>query len=99
MFSVSLTCHFCRRPLKWADLSQQPAASNLPSAQGQPGARMKTDLEELQGSAASWTMQRATRGLCGALSDEKLDNPLWEDCTNSLLGQLDSLLRISGSDS
>ncbi|XP_070257553.1 beclin-2-like [Myotis yumanensis] len=92
MFSISLTCHFCR--------------FELPSAQGEPGdtleegsaSRMEADLEELQGSASGWTIQRTTTGL-GDLSGEELGHPLCEDCTDSLLRQLDSQLRISESES
>ncbi|KAK1328107.1 hypothetical protein QTO34_012530 [Cnephaeus nilssonii] len=72
MASIRFICHFCRRPLKLTpspetaglDLSQEPAASNFPSAQGDPGdtpeggsaSSVETDLEELQGSASSWAI-------------------------------------------
>ncbi|XP_006086095.2 beclin-2-like [Myotis lucifugus] len=99
MSSIRFMCHFCRGPLKRTsssetlglDLSQEPAASKFPSAQGGPGAApeegsasgMETDLEELQESASGWT----------TLSEDEIS---WSSPSNfTLLGELGSAGTLS----
>nr|KAF6300319.1 hypothetical protein mMyoMyo1_001439 [Myotis myotis] len=71
MSSICFICHFCCQPLKLIqstetsglDLSQEPSALKLPSAQQELGdtpeegsaSRMETDIEEFQDRASGWT--------------------------------------------
>ncbi|XP_019503103.1 PREDICTED: beclin-2 [Hipposideros armiger] len=145
MSCVRFICQCCSQPLKLnqsaqtlgLDTNQQPVASKLPSAQGEPGKTLgegptsgvETDTEELQDSASCrplpgdgrifrynshiftllgklgsgrtlHSIQKTTRGLFDILSgEEDLAHPLCQDCTDSLLEQLDTQLTISESDS
>uniref|UniRef100_G1Q483 Beclin 2 n=1 Tax=Myotis lucifugus TaxID=59463 RepID=G1Q483_MYOLU len=58
-----------------------------------------TLLGELASERTLSSIQRTIAGLGDVLSGEELDHPLCEDCTDSLLRQLDSQLRISESES
>ncbi|EPQ17782.1 Beclin-1-like protein 1, partial [Myotis brandtii] len=58
-----------------------------------------TLLGELASERTLSSIQRTIADLCDVLPGEEMDHPLCEDCTDSLLGQLDKQLRISESDS
>ncbi|XP_006757579.2 PREDICTED: beclin-2-like [Myotis davidii] len=57
-----------------------------------------TLLGKLASGRTLSSIQRTIAGLGDVLSGEELGHPLCEDCTDSLLGQLDTQLRIAGSD-